>query len=275
MTPPDALTGWDDDHNAEAYDRFTREFPFYTQTSRDLAARADLGSKKLAIDLCGGTGTTAAVILDAMPAHGRVISADSSKAMQEAGRRNRADPRITWVMSSAEDIAEHVPAPADAVLCNAAIWKTDTPRTLAAIKRILRPGGRLVFNIGGAFAGLAKDENQRSIRAPSLNDLINTIAVRDYGYVPQTEQQPRTALTAAIIHAQLQGAGFTVLAQDIIAHHSTIEEKRSWLTIPVFARPPGGRLTYEQRMEILRQAYQQADKARVTATQWLVVTAQA
>src|SRR5262249_39544189 len=134
-----------------------------TGTSRDLAVRADLGSKELAVDLCGGTGASAAVILDAMPAHGRVISADNSRAMEDVGRRNRADPRITWVISSAEDIAEHAPAPVDAVLCNAAIWKTNTPRTLAATKRILRPQGRLVFNIGGAFAGLAKDENQPSI----------------------------------------------------------------------------------------------------------------
>ncbi len=275
MTPPDALTGWDDEDNAEMYDRFTREFPFYTQTSRDLAARADLGSKELAVDLCGGTGATAAVILDAMPAHGRVISADNSKAMQEAGRRNLTDSRITWVISSAEDIAEHVPPPVDTVLCNAAIWKTDTLRTFAAINGILRPGGRLVFNIGGAFAGLAKDESQRSARTPSLNELITTIAVRDYGYKPQNEQRPGTGLTAATIHRQLRDAGFTVLAQDVITHHSTIEEKRSWLTIPVFARPPGGQLTYEQRMEILQRAYQQADKARVTVTRWLVVTAQA
>jgi ubiquinone/menaquinone biosynthesis C-methylase UbiE len=105
------------------------------------------------VDLCGGTGTTAAVILSAMPAHGRVISVDSAKAMQETGRRSHADPRITWIVSRAEDIAGSVAGPVGAVLCNPAIWKTDTSATFAAVKRILRPGGRFVFNIGGGFAG--------------------------------------------------------------------------------------------------------------------------
>ncbi|HUZ23174.1 MAG TPA: class I SAM-dependent methyltransferase [Streptosporangiaceae bacterium] len=274
MRPPDALTGWDDQRNAELYDRFTRDFPFYTQTSRDLAARADLGSKELAVDLCGGTGATAAVILDAMPPHGRVISVDASTAMQEAGRRSRPHPRITWVVSRAEDLAERVAGPVDAVLCNAAIWKTDTPATFAAVKRILRPGGRFVFNIGGGFAGLAGDEDQRSRRTPSLNDLINAIAVRDYGHVPQKEQAPQEALTADIVQRQLQDAGFTVLARDVITCHGTAEEKRAWLSIPVFARPPD-RLTHQQRMEILQKAYQEADKTRTTTTRWLLVTAQA
>jgi hypothetical protein len=34
MRPPDALSGWDEQSNAELYDRFTRAFPFYAQTSR-------------------------------------------------------------------------------------------------------------------------------------------------------------------------------------------------------------------------------------------------
>lgn len=274
MRPPDALTGWDNERNAELYDRFTHAFPFYTETSEDLAARADLGDKELAVDLCGGTGATAAVILRAMPAHGRVISADSSKAMQETGRRSHADPRIIWIVSRAEDIAGSIAGPADAVLCNAAIWKTDTPATFAAVKRILRPGGRFVFNIGGGFAGLARDEDHRPGRAPSLGDLISAIAARDYGHTPPETPAPGVILTADVVQGRLQDAGFTVLARDIVTHHGTVEEKRAWLSIPVFARPPG-RLTYQQRMEILRKAYQEADKTRPTITRWLIVVAQA
>jgi SAM-dependent methyltransferase len=274
MRPPDALTGWDDQHNAELYDRFTRDFPLYTQTSRDLAARADLDGSELAVDLCGGTGATAGVILDAMPPRGHVISVDASAAMQEAGRRSRPDPRITWVVSKAENLAERVAGPVDAVLCNAAIWKTDTPATFTAVRRVLRPGGRFVFNIGGGFAGLTGDEDQRPRRTPSLSDLISAIAVRDYGHVPQEGQAPQEALTAEIVQRQLQDAGFAVLARDLVTCHGTAEEKRAWLSIPVFARPPG-RLTYQQRMEILQKAYQEADKTRMTTTRWLLVTAQA
>jgi len=50
-------------------------------------------------------------------------------------------------------------------------------------------------------------------------------------------------------------------------HHGTLEEKRAWLSIPVFARPPG-HLTYLQRMEILRNAFAMADKSQPVVTEW-------
>ena len=48
----------------------------------------------------------------------------------------------------------------------------------------------------------------------------------------------------------------------------------TWLSIPLFARPPG-QLTHVQRMEILQKAYDKVDKTGVSITSWLVVVAQA
>jgi SAM-dependent methyltransferase len=273
VRPPDALSGWDDESNAERYDQFTRAFPFYTAISQDLVSRADLGNRSIVVDLCGGTGATAAVALAAMPRHGRLISIDNARAMHTVGRRTRPDPRITWILANAEDVATAVAGPVDAVLCNAAIWKTDTTATFAAIKQILRPGGRFVFNIGGGFAGLTKDDHREG-RAPSLTDLINAIAIRDYGYTPHADGNARPVLTAAIVEEQLRSTGLTVLATDVITQRGTVEEKRAWLSIPLFARPPG-QLTHRQRMEILDLAYHEVDTNRRTTTQWLVVTTEA
>jgi SAM-dependent methyltransferase len=274
MRPPDAVDGWDDPRNADLYDRFTRAFPFYAQTSRDLAVRAAVDHSGLVIDLCGGTGVTAAAILAIMAPPGRVISVDSSRAMQAAGQRSRPDPRITWRTCRAEDITVAADGPADAVVCNAAIWKTDTPAVFAAVRHVLRPGGRFVFNIGGGFAGLPQASSQQPARAPSLTDLIEAIAARDFGHVPRPPQATGVILTAGVVRRQLADAGFTVLAQDIVTHQGTVEEKHAWLSIPLFARPPGP-LTHAQRLDILSRAYQQADKTRPTTTRWLVVTAQA
>ena len=63
MAPLDALLGWDEDVTAEAYAAFTRAFPMYSATSRDLARRADLTDSRLVVDLCGGAGATAEAIL--------------------------------------------------------------------------------------------------------------------------------------------------------------------------------------------------------------------
>jgi SAM-dependent methyltransferase len=274
MRHPDAIVGWDDELNAELYDCFTRDHPFYADTSRALVARADLTGKQLVVDLCGGTGVTTAILLENMPPHGRVISLDSAKAMQTIGQRTLSDPRITWVVAKAEDVADHIPEPVDAVVCNSAIWKTDTPAVFTAVKRTLRPGGRFVFNIGGGFAGLTNLGDRETRTTPSLNDLITAIAVADYGYVPRRERDSSPVLTPATVEAQLTAAGFKLLASDTVTHTGTVEEKRDWLSIPLFARPPG-QLIHAQRMEILQKAYDKVDKAQVNTTNWLVVTAEA
>jgi SAM-dependent methyltransferase len=274
MSPPDAIDGWDDELNAELYHHFTHAYPFYANTSRDLAARADLGGEHLVVDLCGGTGITAAILLEAMPPSGRVISVDNAEAMQVVGKQALPDPRITWVVAGAEDVADHITEPADAVICNSAIWKTDTPKVFAAVKKILRPGGRFVFNIGGGFAGLPKPHGRDARKTPSLTALITTIAVADYGYVPHRSAGSGPVLTPTTVQTQLTAGGFTVLAAETVTHQSTVEEKRAWLSIPLFARPPG-QLTHTQRMEILAKAYDQVDKTQLITTDWLVVTAEA
>lgn len=272
MQPPDAVAGWDDDLNAELYARFARDYPFYADTSRDLAERASLTGAQLVVDLCGGTGATAAVLLEILPPGARIISVDAAAAMQAAGRRALPDPRISWITARAEDAAGHISEPVDAVVCNSAIWKTDTPAVFAAARQALRPGGRLVFNIGGSFAGLPAGAKPRP--GPSLNELITAVAAEQYGYKPSLDPRPPAPLTADRIQEQLRAAGFTILGAETVTHTGTLEEKRAWLSIPAFARPPGP-FSHEQRMEILQLAYARADPSRPVTTAWLVVTAEA
>jgi SAM-dependent methyltransferase len=273
MTPLDAVLGWDEDTTAEAYAAFTRDFPMYAATSRDLARRADLTDSRLVVDLCGGAGATAEAILELAPTDARVISLDNAAAMQRVGRQALTDPRLTWVTAPAEDLADHVPGSADAVVCNSAIWKTHVPQVFAAVHQVLRPGGRFVFNIGGGFAGVRHPDETSARTGPSLNTLIHQVAARDYGYAPPptAETAPKLPLDAVTEH--LSAAGLTVLATEVIAQHGTMAEKKAWLSIPVFARP-GGEFTHAQRMGILNKAYSLTTPDAPTVTSWLVVVAQ-
>ena len=273
MAPLDALLGWDEDTTAEAYAAFTRAFPMYSATSRDLARRADLTDSRLVVDLCGGAGTTAAAILELVPIDAQVISLDNAAAMQRVGRRTLADPRLTWVTAPAEDLASHVPDAVDAVVCNSAIWKTDVPQVFAAVHQVLRPGGRFVFNVGGGFAGVRHPDETNARTGPSLNTLIRQVAARDHGYAlpPATEPAPKLPLDTIADH--LSVAGLTVLATKVVAQHGTMAEKKAWLSIPVFARPDGD-FTHAQRMDILDKAYSRTTPDTPTVTSWLVVVAQ-
>lgn len=273
MAPQDALLGWDEPANAQAYEAFTRAFPMYDTTSRDLARRAQLDNADLVVDLCGGAGATARALLDLLPARARVVSLDSAAAMQEVGRRTLPDPRLTWVTASAEQLSDHLaPGSVDAVVCNSALWKTDVPAVCEAAARVLRPQGRFVFNIGGGLAGVRHPDEETSAR-PSLNTLIRQIAEADHGYIAPPPGRTDPKLPLETITKHLNSAGLYVTDAEVTAQHSTMAEKRAWLSIPLFARPEGN-FTHEQRMEILEAAYARTVPEARLVTSWLVMTAE-
>lgn len=277
MAPHDAVLGWDEDATAEAYATFTRNHPMYRATSCDLAQRAHLADSALIIDLCGGAGDTAREILALAPDTASVISLDNAAAMQRVGRRTLPDPRLTWITDTAENLTRHIPdGSADAVVCNSAIWKTDVPTVFTAVHRALRPGGRFVFNVGGGFAGVRHPDEHTARTGPSLNTLIHQVAARDHGYTPPDPGPATTApkLPLDTITHHLHAAGMTLLDSEVTAQHSTVAEKKAWLSIPVFARPAGGGFTHAQRMNILETAYTHLAPDTRTVTSWLVIVAQ-
>lgn len=245
----------------------------YAATSRDLARRAGLADSSLVLDLCGGAGATAEAILELVPSNAQVISLDNAAAMQRVGRRTLTDTRLTWVTAAAEDLADHLPGAVDAVVCNSAIWKTPVPQVFTAVHQALRPGGRFVFNIGGGFAGVRHPDETNARTGPSLNTLIHQVAARDYGYAPPPAADASPMLPPDVITEHLSAAGLTVLGTEVIAQHSTMAEKKAWLSIPVFSRP-AGQFTHAQRMDILHKAYSMTAPGTATVTTWLVVVAQ-
>lgn len=269
----DALTGWDDDTTAETYAAFTRAYPMYSASSRDLAARAALTGSRTVVDLCGGTGTTAEAILALAPTDATVISLDSSAAMQRIGRRVLTDPRVTWINAPAEALADHVPAHSvDAVVCNSALWKTDVASVVTAVHHVLRPGGRFAFNIGGTFAGVTHPDALDPPTGHSLTTLIHQIATRDYGITPPSAVVP-PKLPLPTVTRILADAGLALVTAEVTGQRTTTAERAAWLSIPVFAHPEGA-LSYEQKMAILKEASDQARPNDVTVTSWLVLVAE-
>ncbi|WP_152363207.1 class I SAM-dependent methyltransferase [Microlunatus speluncae] len=270
----DAITGWDEDANAEAYAAFARSWPMYSASSRDLVDRAQVSDSRLVVDMCGGTGTTAEAILNRVSTQARVISLDSSAAMQHAGQRALNDERLSWVTASAEDLAEHAPAGnVDAVVCNSAIWKCDVPAVFKAVCRVLRPGGRFAFNVGASFAGLTHPDDQNEDSRRSLDSLIRRIAIKDYGFIPPAVNNEQPKLPKEAISRHLADAGIRLESTCITAQRTTMAERRAWLSIPLFARPDNG-FTYAQKMHILEEAYSQVSPEEITMTRWLVIVAQ-
>lgn len=260
------MAQWSDREVAIAYRQFTENFPMYAATSRDLVARAEIPTARTVVDLCSGTGQTTEAILAELSPDGRVLALDGSAAMQAEARRAIPDQRVEYVVAWADELV--VADQVDAIVCNSAIWQTNMPATFAAARRALRPGGRLAFNIGQQFIRLPGEPRQPRLE---FIELIVEYAKSDYGFVPPAYR--RTDRTPELVEEWLHEAGFAHVKQEVERYESTVDQLRTWLSIPIFAGAYSA-LPEEHRIAVVEKAYKNADKSQVTTNSWLITTAQ-
>jgi SAM-dependent methyltransferase len=100
------------------------------------------------LELAAGAGDTGFAAAARLGADGRLVSTDFSPEMTEVARRRGADLGLTNVEYRTMD-AEHIDledASVDGVICRFALMlMADAEAALAEIRRVLRPGGRLVL----------------------------------------------------------------------------------------------------------------------------------
>ncbi|MBO0702206.1 MAG: class I SAM-dependent methyltransferase [Candidatus Dormibacteraeota bacterium] len=245
---------WLDDETAAAYGAFCRQFALYRQGSEQLAGMVDLASAHRVMDLACGTGSTTAVVLSRIPENAAVISVDVSAAMLAEAQRSIDDPRVRWVEAPAEEVDRHVDATLDAVLCSAAIWQTELERTFAAVRRLLRSGGALAFDIAGGFVEVPASAGS----LPPLPPASLVSAYRDAAnelYHLEPGSRPRGPLTVEEIRGLLRAASLELREVHVADQEATREEIRAWLEIPVFNDQFRGRLTHAQRAAALALAW--------------------
>lgn len=149
---------WSSGENARRYADFARTHPTYRDTSRDLVDLARPAADATVVDLACGTGATTEAVLSVLDERGRVIAVDASPAMLAMARSSVRDDRVRWLHSPAERLAV---GPVDVVVCNSAIWQTDIRLTVAAVRRALRPGGRLATTAGSHRPAVAGNDCPR------------------------------------------------------------------------------------------------------------------
>ena len=246
---------WDSAENARSYAAFARTYSTYRETSQDLVALARLALDAHVVDLACGTGVTTEAVLAALGASGRVVAADASQAMLDVARSAVRDRRVRWLSVQAECLDARTIGPMDAVLCNSAIWQTDIPATVVAVGRVLRPGGRFVFNVGAEMLADHADEDQSS---DPLIKLMESFAAREYGWAPAPARRTgpgRRELSENWLLQVLGNAGFGVAPVQVLTYRCSLEEQRAWLSIPIFTVRSFGGLSYDQRMAALDHAY--------------------
>jgi trans-aconitate 2-methyltransferase len=135
---------WD----ARTYDRVADP---QARWGRDVLDRLPLAGDERVLDAGCGTGRVTELLAARLP-RGRVVALDGSASMIDAARQRLAPfgDRIEYVVA---DLGLPLPLaePVDAILSTATFhWVADHDALFANLARVLRPGGRLVAQCGGA-----------------------------------------------------------------------------------------------------------------------------
>jgi trans-aconitate 2-methyltransferase len=136
------------DWDAATYDRVADPMTRWGATVLD---RLPLAGDETVLDAGCGTGRVTERLARALP-DGRVIALDGSAAMLDEARARLAPfaPRIEYLLA---DLRQPLPIadPLDTIFSTATFhWLPDHPALFRNLAAVLRPGGRLVAQCGGA-----------------------------------------------------------------------------------------------------------------------------
>lgn len=122
--------------------------------AEDVAERLRLGPGDRVLELAAGTGIVTGRILRRMGADARMVVTDLSEAMLEVARREvGSDPRLEFRACDACELA-FPDASFDRIACQFGyMFFPDQARAMREARRVLRPGGRYVYNVWGSLEG--------------------------------------------------------------------------------------------------------------------------
>ena len=183
---------------AEIYERSMAPMLFEPYAA-DLAGRLDAGESRDVLEIGAGTGVLTRALVGALPPDVAITAIDLNQAMLDRAAAASSGRRVEWRRAAAADL----PFPDrsfDTVVSQfTAMFFPDKPRVFAEVRRVLRPGGRFVFNVWDRLADNEfADVVDAAIASVCPNDPPHFMARTPHGYYDP-----------AAIAADLRAAGFS------------------------------------------------------------------
>lgn len=180
--------------------------------------RLELRGDETVLDAGCGTGRVTQALVQRLP-RGRVIGVDGSAEMLAAARERLGDD-VELIHADLEALALG-DVRVDAVLSTATFhWIADHDRLFASLRRVLRPGGRLVAQFGGRgnVVELLAAGRAASADEPFAAHLRDWEGPWTFAGPEETEQRLRTA-------------GFSDARAWLVTRPAPYDELRPWLRV--------------------------------------------
>jgi ubiquinone/menaquinone biosynthesis C-methylase UbiE len=130
----------------EVYDRYLGPLIFAPYAADLVARLSDLEGAHL-LETAAGTGVVTRALDAALPGSVSIIATDLNQAMLDHGAKQLASVRITWRQADAAALP-FTDAHFDAVVCQfGAMFFPDKVKAFSEARRVLKPGGRFLFNV--------------------------------------------------------------------------------------------------------------------------------
>ncbi|MCP4616476.1 MAG: methyltransferase domain-containing protein [Bradyrhizobium sp.] len=200
----------------ENYDRHMVPLIFAPYAA-DLAERAASLSPGAVLEIAAGTGVVTRALAPRLSPAARYVVTDLNQPMLDyAAARQGPDSRITWRQADAMALPFEN-ASFDLVCCQfGAMFFPDRPAAYREARRVLKPGGHLLFNVW--------DRIEENIFADDVTNALATIFPDDPPrFMART---PHGYHDTALIRRDLEAAGFSRIAIDTRAEQSRASSPR-------------------------------------------------
>lgn len=251
------------------YEAFTREHGIYRALNRRLADLAEVETATRVLDLACGAGATALACLERMPGRSELVGVDGSEEMVSVARDRVRDPRARFRVAAASALERVTAGPFDRAVCNAAFWQfADPGSVLAALARILAPGGRFVFNVPAERLASVETAGAASHLTPFQVALARAVERRTHHPFPAHE-----TLDPERLEHRLAEAGFEAIERHPFTYRGRQRELMELMTIPAMIDRVAPDLSEDERAAALEEARTHTDPDQRVLVPWVYFVA--
>jgi ubiquinone/menaquinone biosynthesis C-methylase UbiE len=185
----------------EIYDRYMAPMVFEPYAG-DLAERLASADPKSVLETAAGTGVFTRALLARLPAQATIVATDLNPPMVQYAAAKCEDPRVEWRAANALEL-HFEDGRFEAVACQfGAMFFPDPTQGYKEALRVLKPGGRFIFNVWDRIA------------TNEFADVVTTALATVFPADPPRfmARIPHGYYDTDKIRSQLTAAGFTKVA---------------------------------------------------------------